>query len=164
MDINKETKVRFWSKVNKTATCWLWKAGTDKDGYGRIKITKKNRMAHRIAWIVCYGSIPNGLLVLHHCDNPPCCNPKHLFLGTEKANSQDMLSKGRQSKVGNRAHNRGVQAGSNHHNSLLQEWEVMLIRIYCQRGKESQRAIGTRFGITNQHVSGIKRRRIWRHI
>src|SRR5258708_7787002 len=80
--------------------CWLWCAGKTHDGYGRFNYRNKNNkskhiMAHRFMWELINGAIPEGLLVLHSCDNPSCVNPKHLFLGTHVDNMQDMVSKGR---------------------------------------------------------------------
>ena len=90
-------EVTFWQKVKigNENECWEWSLSKDKDGYGNVKKEKKNLRAHRIAWKLTYGDIPSGLMVLHKCDNPTCCNPKHLFLGTNTDNMQDMVRKGR---------------------------------------------------------------------
>lgn len=90
---------RFWNKVKKTDNCWFWTAGTFDDGYGKFKFEKKNRKAHRISWLLTNGDIPEGMLVCHHCDNPLCVKPSHLFLGTPKDNTQDMIKKGRQHNI-----------------------------------------------------------------
>jgi hypothetical protein len=77
--------------------CWEWKAWRDKDGYGRWNpILGIKFYSHRLMYEITYGSIPGGLLVCHHCDNPPCCNPDHLFLGTNQDNLADRDEKGRQ--------------------------------------------------------------------
>lgn len=89
---------RFWSRVDKSAgddSCWLWIYYRDRNGYGMANFNRVNYISHRLAWQLTYGDIPDGLLVCHRCDNPPCCNPKHLFLGTQKDNMQDMSKKGR---------------------------------------------------------------------
>lgn len=86
---------RFWSKVNRTDTCWLWTAGKNNHGYGTFKLNDKPRKAHRIAYELSVGPIPHGLNVLHHCDNPPCVNPNHLFIGTQEDNVRDMTFKSR---------------------------------------------------------------------
>lgn len=86
---------RFWSKVQKTDDCWLWRATRFPKGYGQIKIKGRRRLAHRVAWELTNGPIPDGLQVCHHCDNPPCVRPDHLFLGTQSDNIQDAVSKGR---------------------------------------------------------------------
>lgn len=85
---------RFWEKVNKMESCWLWTAGCDSDGYGSFHLNGKDEKAHRMSWFLMYGEWPD-LLVLHTCDTPACVNPEHLFLGDNKANVDDALDKGR---------------------------------------------------------------------
>jgi len=92
-------KDRFFSKVEKTSTCWLWKGGLTK-GYGTFAIntSRKNRVygrAHRVSWELINGPIPSDKHVLHKCDNPKCVNPKHLFLGSNMDNIQDCIQKKR---------------------------------------------------------------------
>ena len=87
---------RFWSRVEKTESCWLWQPATRTGEYG--KLTNKI-LAHRFSWELHYGSIPEGLWVLHHCDTPPCVHPEHLFLGTAKDNNSDSVSKGRHAQI-----------------------------------------------------------------
>lgn len=95
-----EQEQRFWLKVDKSAgpnACWPWTGYCHPTGYGQNGARIKEKFAHRIAWQIVHGPIPDGLYVLHHCDNPPCCNPgpKHLFLGTQKDNLCDAKQKGR---------------------------------------------------------------------
>src|SRR5262245_30204175 len=76
--------------------CWVWMGNTmKKDGYGYLTINKQSWLAHRLSWVTFRGPIPDGLCVCHHCDNPPCINPDHLFLGTIRDNIHDALNKGR---------------------------------------------------------------------
>ncbi len=89
---------RFWSKVDKRGPdeCWPWKADLTSNGYGAFKLaTGKKVRAHRFAWELTHGPIPPGMSACHKCDNPPCCNPGHLFLGTNADNTHDAQKKGR---------------------------------------------------------------------
>jgi hypothetical protein len=89
---------RFWPRVAKAGAddCWEWQGPREPAGYGRL-IYQGNVRAHRVAWFLTYGPIPKGLAVCHHCDNPPCCNPGHLYLTTQSQNIKDRARKGRTS-------------------------------------------------------------------
>lgn len=96
---------RFWSKIDKNGPipehrpelgrCWIWVARSWAHGYGKIKVEGKWIGSHRVAWLLEIGQITDDLFVLHKCDNPACCNPSHLFLGTHEDNMADMVKKGR---------------------------------------------------------------------
>jgi len=86
---------RVWTKVKKTESCWEWTASKNVHGYGIIKKDGRMHLAHRVLFELTGGKIPNGMQVLHHCDNPACVNPDHLFLGTHGDNMRDMFKKGR---------------------------------------------------------------------
>ncbi len=118
------TTEKFWSfVVKKENGCWEWNGYFNFKGYGQIRINQKSVMAHRHAWFLTNGSIPKGLLVCHHCDNPPCCNPAHLFLGTEKINTHDAVSKGRMCR------------GEGKRNAKLKESQVIeILRLYYLEG------------------------------
>ena len=96
--MNEHIEQRFFNKVDKTYGCWNWIAHKNPAGYGRITVNRKDYTAHRMSWILHKGAIPGGLFVCHHCDNPACCNPNHLFIGTNRDNRRDSVKKGRQHK------------------------------------------------------------------
>jgi len=90
--------VAFWSKVDRSGgcdACWQWVGKKDKRGYGKVCIGCKDVLTHRLAYILTKGSIPKEMVICHTCDNPPCCNPKHLSAGTHKDNVADAIAKGR---------------------------------------------------------------------
>lgn len=95
---------RFWSHVDKGSPtdCWLWMASRLPDGYGNFSVAHRPVRAHRWSYQEAFGEIPDRLHVLHHCDNPPCVNPGHLFLGTHADNMRDSARKGRQGHPGSR--------------------------------------------------------------
>ena len=86
---------RFWEKVEKSDGCWLWTGAKITQRYGALNVDGVIDLAHRLMWKMAYGPIPDGLQVLHHCDNPPCVRPDHLFLGTQQHNVRDAIRKKR---------------------------------------------------------------------
>ncbi len=99
METNEEKCARqaeaFWARVRKTKKCWIWTGGKNKKGYGAATYGGKTWRVHRLAWLLSKGAIPDGLFVCHRCDVRVCCNPDHLFLGTNQDNMADMRAKGR---------------------------------------------------------------------
>jgi len=90
---------RFQKRIQFTDTCWLWTGAVINNGYGQFRVNRKTIVAHRVAYDLYRGNIPKGKLVLHSCDNPPCVNPAHLFLGTQSDNVVDSIKKNRQWQV-----------------------------------------------------------------
>lgn len=86
---------RVFAEAANAGGCFVWPHSRQSKGYGQIWRDGKNALAHRVAYEIAYGPIPDGLWVLHHCDNPPCINLRHLYLGTPSDNSRDMVAKGR---------------------------------------------------------------------
>lgn len=91
-----DAKQKLFASIEKKANgCWEWKKARHRQGYGHFPYKKRLHLAHRISWLLHHGPIPEGICVLHKCDNPPCCNPDHLFLGTYQTNAIDCVQKGR---------------------------------------------------------------------
>ena len=142
--------------------CWIWQ-GKSRSGscrlYGRIKVNGKAVIAHRYAWELYNGEIPDRALVLHKCDNPECVNPSHLFLGTQQDNMNDKVSKNRQAK-GDSFKNRPAPIGEINGNSKITETQAKNIFLDTR----SQKKIATEYGITQAAVSSIKSLKTWRKV
>lgn len=151
---------RFWSNAGITAissSCWIWQLSKNPQGYGQFTIGGHKSMcilAHRASYQLTYGEIPDGVFVCHHCDNPSCVNPAHLFLGTHQENMHDMTQKGRS------ASNAGEKAGRH----KVTESQVLYIRERFSKGGISKNALGRQLGITGTNVAHIIDRKTWKHI
>ena len=145
---------RFWSKVDISDPddCWAWTASTTSDGYGCIRINCRLHNSHRVAWELENGPIPNGIHILHHCDNPACCNPSHLLLGTHSDNMKDMANKGR---AGNR--------GSRNKIARLTEQDILTIREMVNGGTK-QKDIAKEYSVHVMTISDIIRGATWTHV
>lgn len=142
------TLSRFWEKVDKLGPteCWIW-SGARIKGYGVIKIHGRNFLAHRFSWTINHEEIPIGMLACHHCDNPPCVNPAHVFLGTVADNSADMVRKNRQAD----------QCGENGPGVKLTLGEVKDIRASFL----PQRELARRYGLNQSSISRIRNNKRW---
>lgn len=148
----------FWSKVNKTETCWLWTGGTNGRevrgiSYGLFKLpkTRKNITAHRMSYTLAHGPITSDQWVLHKCDNPLCVNPDHLFLGDASANVADMISKGRQVNPD--------RSGEKNGRSVMSEDDVKLLK--SLHGKLSIAELIEKFGIKKSQIYRIINGQRW---
>jgi hypothetical protein len=148
--------VRFWSRVNKTTSCWLWTASkSGKGGHGCIRIKNVAYYAHRFSWIIHFGDIPEHLNVLHNCpggDNPLCVRPDHLFLGSQLDNIKDMVKKGRH------------PIGKGKPFAVLTEDDVRDMRIRYAQGGVMMRQLAEEKGVTPGCVSMAIRRVQWKHV
>lgn len=140
---------RFWNKVHKTKTCWLWKYPS-KDGYGRYSTERK--YAHRFSWELIYGKIPKGFVICHKCDIKNCVNPKHLFLGRQSDNIKDKVKKDRQAK------------GNDIPTSKLTEKEVLEIRNKYIPRIYSIRMLAREYNVAYDSIWSIVNKQSWKHI
>lgn len=156
---------RFWEKVDRRGPreCWPWKSRSNVRGYGYLQRGGRNGgriLAHRLSWELHRGSIPDGLEVCHECDNPPCCNPAHLFLGTQADNNADAVAKGRARFTF--AERPELTSGEANVHAKLTAQRVNEIRALRAAGL-SQREIAERFGVTRQNIRAIVRKLTWRN-
>ena len=136
----KPLKQRFEEKINKTDACWLWTGFIDKHGYGRLMKDGKDTGAHRVAWFLHKGAIPDGMQVLHKCDVRHCVNPDHLFLGTHADNHLDKCDKGR------------VRRGKEHWHYKISDEDVKLLRSL----PFSKQSLAKIFGISESYANNLK--------
>lgn len=159
---------RFWSKFSREdkEPCWPWPMSKFPDGYGQFMVKHHPYRAHRVAWELTNGSIPDGILVCHKCDNPICCNPNHLFLGTVADNHEDRGRKGRTAsgdRHGFRKNPSKVPRGEANGNSILTDDEVRLIKKMKSEGAKNIE-IAKATGRSESIISRIVLGKSWRHI
>ncbi len=155
-----DNREAFWSRVKRGAAnqCWEWTSYRNDSGYGVVN-TKNGILyrAHRLAYEFTNSPIPEGLFVCHRCDNPPCCNPAHLFLGTPAENNIDMHQKGRNGR------DCGAQGESNY-GAKLTAADVQAIRARYAKGGVYQRDLAAEYGLTLHATNAIIRYRTWMHV
>lgn len=156
---SEEGRRRFWERVRKGKPdeCWTWTLPCNGSGYGILSYTpvRKGRIyisAHRISYFLAHGHLPDDLDVCHHCDNPPCVNPKHLFLGTQADNVADMVSKERQLR------------GYKVHTVKLTPEKVQQIRILHFRDHKNFRQLAAKFGVSDEQIRCICLWRYWKYL
>jgi len=125
--------------------CWEWTGSRNQAGYGVVRMTDSSFPAHRVSYELFIGPIPEGWCVCHRCDNPPCCNPNHLFVGTKDDNNQDKVAKGR-------------------NDATLTAEDVTKIRNLYANGDVLQRELAQTFGVSRSNITMIISRKTWRHI
>lgn len=158
--MNKETFKHKYI-VNNETQCWEWCGAMNPAGYGNVRYKDEYTSSHRLSYILHYGDIKNKLWVLHKCDNRKCVNPEHLFLGTAKDNTQDMIKKNRQPDFETLCKNRS--SGEKNGRSKLTLEMVRKIRILCKEKTLSLPEIGRLFDITKNTIWAIKHNKIWKH-
>lgn len=143
---------RFFKYVNKTDGCWLWTGKKHRQGYGEMWVKGKPMLTHRISWLIHHGFLPLTGMVLHHCDNPPCVNPEHLYLGDHRQNMDDMMTRDRS----NPPHLFGeANPGAKITADIVRE---------IRRSKEPPRYFVEKYGITRSNVWYIRTYKSWQHV
>lgn len=148
---------RFWEKVNKTDSCWLWTGARTsyKRRYGKFAIGDKPILAHRFSWQIFHGAVPDNMQVCHNCpggDNPLCCNPDHLWLGTNKQNMEDAAKKGQ------------MVRGEKMKTAILTEALVREARRLRAEQCISYNSIGRRFGKSHRAIRKAVIMETWKHV
>ena len=155
---SKPIELRFWKRVSKAGTddCWLWTGATHQYGYGRMGTGKRGEWkateAHRVSWEIHFGPIPDGMHVCHSCDNPPCVNPAHLFLGTNNDNRQDSVKK-----------NRHTGNGKSGHPQLTAELAKQIRNDYAS-GDHSYRTLAKKYTVSLSAIKAVIRRHTYKSI
>jgi hypothetical protein len=151
--MNSSDVARFWSKVDVRGPdeCWLWKAARQVHGYGAFRVDGETKISSRFSFFLTHGRWPEGFCC-HSCDNPPCCNPAHLFEGSQDSNMKDAGSKGR------------MPRGERHWNSKLTTGDVQDIVANYTLCRVTQRELGIRYGVGPDVISRIVTGKRWRHV
>lgn len=147
-----KTLKRFWSKISvKSDTeCWEWQGKLSP--YGKFRIGKKMLYSHRVTWEIVNGTIPQEMHVLHSCDNPACCNPNHLFLGSHLDNMRDKVTKNRQH----------IPKGEMNGFHKLSNQQIEDIRLRYAMRDILQKELAQQYGVSRQHISAIINRHTWK--
>lgn len=176
--ITPEQAARFWSKVDRSGgpdACWPWTACRTPKGYGQVRAGYVRVYAHRLAYTLTTATIPSGeffgtTCVCHNCDNPGCCNPAHLWLGSVADNNADRSTKGRNGRGrafgernGSRMHPETRPRGERNGLSKLTDAAIPSIRMALARG-ESPGSIARRFGVSCSTIRNIAIGRTWKHV
>jgi hypothetical protein len=150
-------EVRFWEKVDRRGPdeCWPW-LGITRNGYGRIYDAGRHARATEVALRLSGVIVPGGMLVCHRCDNPLCVNPAHLFVGTDRDNSDDKIAKGR--------YRNGSTQGTAHHEAKLTDADVLAIRRRHNNRKGTRAALAVEFGVHPETITNVANSRTWRHL
>ena len=150
----KVLKLKLLRRCRRNHDCWEWQGSRVPKGYGSMWAWGRLWRAHRLSWTLWRGGIPDGVLVLHKCDNPPCVNPEHLFLGTAQDNANDCSSRGR----------RKPAVGEAASKSKLTASDVYKILDLYEAGEKSKRQIAREYGVDHASINKIADGSNWKHL
>jgi hypothetical protein len=149
MNVTPEIEARFWSYADSSGDCWLWLGSKINGRYGKFSVRRREFTAHRVSYRLANGSIPDGMHILHRCDNPACVNPSHLFAGTNQDNIADRVAKGRSNRQPKKVYTTIEQ--------------VKEIRTRHASGEKSGQ-IAKSMSIPPNRVYSIVSRRVWKDV
>lgn len=152
-------KNRISSNVKRNGRCIEWQGSLSDNGYGRINVGGRHNRVHRVVYELYCEPIPEGEYICHRCDNPRCCNPDHLFAGTPKQNSRDMLSKGRHKTFA-----QGEVAGEKNPRALLTAADVCQIRKQYAVGNVTLKQLASEYGVHFDTISKAVNYVTWSHL
>lgn len=147
-----DLQTRFMRKIDRTGECWLWTGARNSDGYGSVNVAGVIKLAHRVAYGLFREPTPDDKQVCHTCDTPACCNPDHLFIGVILDNMQDMAAKDRSCY------------GERNFHAKLTEKQVLEARSLYATGVHTATELGRMFGVTEQTMSSLLKRKTWKRI
>ena len=149
MELTEEHKKRFWERVDKTDSCWLWTGATVRYGHGQVGINYKLHRTHRVSWLLAGNTIPEGHVIRHKCRSRNCVNPEHLETGTQAENMADMIRDGTSTR------------GEKNYQAKINAQQDLDIRA---RATENQQRLAEEYEVSRFTISAIVRRRTWKHI
>lgn len=153
-------RTRFWHYVDETVEgeCWGWDGPTTRHGYGKLGMNGTEERAHRVSYRLEYGHAPDDLYVLHRCDNPPCVNPDHLYVGTAADNTADAINRGRWDPSDHDL------KGETHGQAKLSKDQVLDIREQHQHGSATLQELADRYGVTKSAIRKVVTGENWSHL
>lgn len=154
MNISSDAEQRLWAKTDKTKECWIWLGHKDRDGYGNIRIGERKAMrTHRLSFFLATKIDPIGMFVCHHCDNPSCINPDHLYLGTALENNRDKINRNRENWA----------KGERVHNAKLTRDQVLSIFKEYKAGGVRHIDLAKKYGVSQTAIQLILSGKNWKH-